>query len=115
MKPAQAEDGYYYEAAPRPPPNCPPRFCCAHDTSDKRVKGDPVSRDCKVCGITLQSSYKDFQLCPPCSEKEQKCMICCARAPNASTVEPPPAKAPTPMCPPRFCSEHDSSEKRVKC
>merc|ERR1719215_2473682 len=83
---AQADDGYDQQQAPAqgPPPMCPPRFCSAHDSSDKRVKGDPCFKDCKSCGIRLQSSYKDFQLCPPCSEEEQKCMICGTHAPNSS-------------------------------
>lgn len=67
---------------------CPPRFCCAHDSSEKRVKGDPEFKECKLCGITLQSSYKDFQFCPPCSEKDQKCMICGANAPKSSSYMP---------------------------
>jgi hypothetical protein len=95
MKPKEAEESYE-PSAPVPPPNCPPRFCCAHDTSDKRVKCDPVSRPCKICGIVLQSSYKDFQLCPPCSEKEHKCMICGEHAPNASSVAPAQPAAPPP-------------------
>lgn len=113
MKPQQADDQFEkYDTAP--PPNCAPRFCPSHDTSDKRVKGDPVSRDCKACGITLTSSYKDFRLCPPCSEKEQKCMICAAHAPKQTSVQPAAPPAPPPNCPPRFCCEHDSSDKRVK-
>lgn len=76
------------EASPQPPPMCPPRFCSAHNSSDKRVKCDPASRDCKKCGVTLQSSYQDFQLCPPCSETEQKCMICGSQAPTSSSYMP---------------------------
>jgi len=113
----QADDGYDQREAPAqgPPPMCPPRFCCAHDTSDKRVKGDPAYKDCKSCGINLQSSYKDFQLCPPCSDKEQRCMICGSNAPHSSSCQPPAAvQAPPPNCPPRFCCAHDSSDKRVK-
>lgn len=71
-----------------PPPMCPPRFCTAHDSSDKRVKGEPCFRDCQKCGIKMQSSYADFQLCPPCSEQEQKCMICGSHAPHSSTYIP---------------------------
>lgn len=67
---------------------CPPRFCCAHDSSEKRVKGDPEFKECKKCGITLQSSYKDFQFCPPCSDKDQRCMICGDNAPKSSSYMP---------------------------
>lgn len=117
MKPKEVDNGCDgHGATPAgPPPNCPPRFCCNHDTSDKRIKGDPVSRGCKSCGIQLTSSYKDFQLCPPCSEKEERCMICGVHASSPTSVEPPAPQGPPPMCPPRFCSAHDSSDKRVKC
>jgi hypothetical protein len=77
---------------PAPPPNCPPRFCSAHDTSDKRVKGEPVSRDCQNCGITLTSSYEGFKLCPPCSEKQQRCMICGCHASKQTCVDAGPQK-----------------------
>jgi hypothetical protein len=102
------------QGPPAPPPNCPPRFCSAHDSSEKRVKGDPVSRDCQNCGITLTSSYEGFKLCPPCSEKQQKCMICGCHAPKHTCGEPapPPPQGP-PNCPPRFCGGHDTSDKRV--
>jgi hypothetical protein len=75
-------------AAPGPPPLCPPRFCSAHDTSEKRVKCEPRFQDCGKCGIRLQSSYKDFKLCPPCSEQEQKCMICGSHAPQIGNYIP---------------------------
>lgn len=104
MKPKEVDDGYYDVVAPPvPPPNCPPRFCCAHDTSAKRVKGEPVTKECQYCGVTLTSSYEGFKLCPPCSEKEQKCMICCSPAPKPTDVTVPP-----PSCPHRA---HDNSDK----
>lgn len=116
LKPStQADDGHDQQQAQAqgPPPMCPPRFCCNHDTSDKRVKGDPAYRDCKSCGITLQSSYKDFQLCPPCSEKEQRCMICGVNAPKSSSYQPAaaPVQAQPPNCPPRSHGANDSSNK----
>lgn len=96
---APKQTNYEPASAQAPPPNCPPRFCCAHDSSDKRVKGDPCFKDCRNCGIKLQSSYKDFQLCPPCSEKEEKCMICGSNAPKSNSSMPAAptdrAQAPT--------------------
>lgn len=71
-----------------PPPMCPPRFCSNHDTSDKRVKCEPCAKSCKKCGVSIQSSYKDFQLCPHCSEADQKCMICGCSAPKSSSYMP---------------------------
>mmetsp|Transcript_94508 Transcript_94508/g.148765 ORF Transcript_94508/g.148765 Transcript_94508/m.148765 type:complete len:375 (-) Transcript_94508:136-1260(-) len=76
------------QVAAAPPPPCAPRFCCNHDSSDKRVKCEPVSRACKSCGMEVVSSYKDFQLCPPCSDKEQRCLICGTHAPKSSSYIP---------------------------
>jgi len=59
-----------------PPPPVAPRFCCDHDSSEKRVKCEPYFGKCKKCDMELQTSYSDFVLCPPCSEHERSCMIC---------------------------------------
>lgn len=65
-----------------PPPPVPPRFCVNHDTSDKREKCEPQMRECTRCKMKLQTNYRDFTMCPPCSEKEARCMICGANAPK---------------------------------
>lgn len=82
----------YGSAAPEPeapPAPCAPRFCNDHDSSEKREKTEPCFKECKKCGIRVQSSYKDFQLCPQCSDKDQKCMICGKHAPKACNYIPP--------------------------
>lgn len=76
-------------APPRPPPNVPPRFCPNHDTSQKRPKREPYVQTCMNCGMSMQTSYCDVQLCPPCSEMEKKCMICAKPAGKAGTYMPP--------------------------
>mmetsp|Transcript_15372 Transcript_15372/g.27443 ORF Transcript_15372/g.27443 Transcript_15372/m.27443 type:complete len:373 (+) Transcript_15372:158-1276(+) len=76
-------------APPQPPPNVPPRFCFNHDTSEKRPKREPYVQTCMICGMSMQTSYCDVQLCPPCSEKEKKCMICGKQAGRAGTYMPP--------------------------
>lgn len=77
------------QAAPEPPPNVPPRFCTDHDTSAKRPKGDPYWQTCECCGMSMQTSYLGVKLCPPCSEKNQKCMICNKPAGRAGNYMPP--------------------------
>lgn len=94
--PQEQDDGpeeYYYEtvpapqpAPPKPPP--PPRFCHNHDSSEKRQKREPHERECKGCGIMLQTSYSEFTLCPVCSDRHQACLICGCAAPNAGTYVP---------------------------
>merc|ERR1719401_323906 len=34
---------------PRPPSMVPPRYCCAHNTSEKRAKAQPRTWDCTTC------------------------------------------------------------------
>eukprot|EP00929_Paragymnodinium_shiwhaense_P100168 TRINITY_DN62299_c0_g2_i1.p1 TRINITY_DN62299_c0_g2~~TRINITY_DN62299_c0_g2_i1.p1 ORF type:complete len:420 (-),score=86.88 TRINITY_DN62299_c0_g2_i1:299-1558(-) len=79
---------------PPPPQMAPqvpvaPRFCCNHDTSEKRVKTEPCFKECKSCGVRLQTSYADFMLCPPCSDGQRRCMICGSGAQTASSYVPP--------------------------
>lgn len=71
-----------------PPPPVPPRFCSDHDSSDKRVKTAPHDVKCIKCGITYTTSYADALFCPPCSEKEKRCLICGKGAETASTYIP---------------------------
>merc|ERR1712061_465403 len=73
-------------ATPQAP--IPPRYCRAHDSSEKRVKIEPSLRECTQCHVKLQSNYSDFTFCPPCSDKQQKCMICGDHAPVAGSYIP---------------------------
>merc|ERR1719240_606555 len=46
---------------PRPPPTVPPRYCRKHNSSEKRVKGEPYQAECQHCKMRLLTSYKDFK------------------------------------------------------
>merc|ERR1719433_178002 len=70
--------------------NVPPRYCIAHNSSDKRRKMEPSAfRECTTCHMPVQTTYVGFTLCAPCSEKEKRCMICGACAPECSSYVPP--------------------------
>lgn len=74
----------------------PPRYCSSHDTSEKRLKTEPYTAECQCCKMKMQINYADFSFCAICSDKEQKCMICGAHAPNPGIARPlmPPAMPP---------------------
>jgi len=72
------------------PPPVPPRYCRNHDTSEKRTKVQPQMRECRSCHMIFQTNYSEVVLCPPCSEGEQRCMICGSSAPTAGSHCPPP-------------------------
>jgi hypothetical protein len=55
---------------------CRSRFCFAHDSSEKRPKVQPVLRECAMCRTKHWCSWRNFHMCPDCSDREQKCMIC---------------------------------------
>jgi len=112
---------------PEPGPPVPPRFCTAHDSSEKRVKGDPHFFECASCKTRIETNYAEAKLCPPCSEKEKRCMCCGADAPHPGGAMPggaagagPPAERARPGPPggpppqPLFCSRHCTSEQRPK-
>lgn len=117
----------------------PPRFCAAHGSSEKRPKVEPRTFQCENCRVQLQTNYAEARLCPPCSEREGRCMCCGAPAPlppgTVALGEPPAGQAPlnsmaarevTPLPPaplstaamlqqqPVFCSRHGKSELRPK-
>merc|ERR1719240_1174250 len=73
---------------PQPVAPVPPRYCCKHDSSEKRMKAEPTMRECTSCHVQLQTSYVDFCLCPHCSEKQQRCMLCGDSAPNSGSYIP---------------------------
>lgn len=103
-----------------------PRYCCLHDRSDKRKKGEPRVRGCKACHLHIETNYADMSFCPPCSQKLDRCMVCgnsATQAPPAWARFPPstaPVKAEEAsnvnrlQMPSRYCSRHDSTLKRAK-
>lgn len=71
-----------------PPPPVPPRYCSMHNSSEQRPKVEPRFRECMSCHLKVQTNYADFTLCPPCSEKEHRCMLCGKNAPQAGSYVP---------------------------
>jgi len=68
----------------------PPRYCPMHGSSEKRTKvGSPKFWDCTSCGRQVTTNYSSFALCPPCSEKDMRCMICGSPALEAGRYVPP--------------------------
>eukprot|EP00438_Fugacium_kawagutii_P016431 Skav210983 [mRNA] locus=scaffold1730:11347:12840:- [translate_table: standard] len=77
-------------AAPAPQAaDVAPRFCQKHFTSAQREKIDPTMRSCRQCGINITSTYAAMKFCPPCSNTEERCMICGDFAPVAGNYIPP--------------------------
>jgi len=67
----------------------PPRYCSCHDTSEKRMKAHTAHpQRCRVCNSTYVTSYAEFTLCAPCSERLHQCMICGAAAPVSGIYVP---------------------------
>lgn len=64
------------------PPTLPvtPRYCLAHNTSQKRIKIEPRLQECTSCHLNVQTSYANFALCPLCSSEKSQCVICGAIA-----------------------------------
>lgn len=73
---------------PVPPVLMAPRYCTAHDTSEKRMKIEPRLQECMGCHTNIQTSYADFTLCPGCSNLQKQCMICGASAPTVGSYVP---------------------------
>lgn len=94
------------QRAPPPAPAAPvpPRYCTRHGTSEQRVKVEPRMVECESCRTTVQTNYSEFTLCPACSDREQRCMLCGCGAPNAgnyvpaTTVTAQSPSEPTPAC-----------------
>lgn len=70
------------------PAQVPPRYCSRHNVSERRVKSEPQERQCQNCRMVLQTSYAEFTFCPPCSEQQQRCLICGDSAGNVGTYVP---------------------------
>lgn len=66
-------------------PQVPPKFCCKHDDSIKRVKAVPRDIQCQECGRDVVSNYQEFTLCAWCSDKTERCMLCGTNASNEKT------------------------------
>lgn len=102
----------------------PPRYCSKHDAAGKRLKEAPRQKECSSCRVGVLTSYLDFVLCPPCSERHRRCMICGADAPNAGSYVPAtavPLPHAEPVQPhalmpvlPKFCTTHSRREARHK-
>lgn len=61
-------------------------YCGEHDTSEKRVKGEPRLRACQSCGLQLRTNYSGLAFCPRCSAERRQCLVC-------GITVPPPAPA----------------------
>lgn len=88
--PEQEQQHYEARAGPPPAPAAPvaPRYCSQHSTSEHRTKVEPRFRECSSCRLRVQTNYEDFTLCPPCSDKEHRCMLCGKNAPQAGSYVP---------------------------
>jgi len=95
-------------------------YCQQHNSSDKRPKSDTGKVwHCRGCHVEVNTNYKEFAFCQPCSHREKRCMVCGEDARTFSsqmTVRPrepePPLQASS--VPPRYCAQHGSSERRHK-
>mmetsp|Transcript_38215 Transcript_38215/g.73415 ORF Transcript_38215/g.73415 Transcript_38215/m.73415 type:complete len:648 (+) Transcript_38215:68-2011(+) len=71
-----------------------PHYCSRHDSTLKRAKAEPKCRECTVCHMVVESNYAEFSLCPPCSDREHRCVLCgcpdVGVAPGGSCVVPLP-------------------------
>lgn len=79
--------------SPSPPqaqqgPPATPVFCYSHATSEQRPKVEPTTRECKSCQTRLQTNYMEFSLCPACSMRDDRCMICATPATNEVPILP---------------------------
>jgi len=68
-----------------------PVFCPKHGSSELRPKGVPQEHVCQSCSARLHSSYTKLALCPPCSARSGRCLICCdAEASGRELPQQPP-------------------------
>lgn len=77
-------------------------FCIAHGTSEQRQKVAPRMRECGGCHTSLQTNYSAVALCPSCSQRETRCMICGAQAQHQQRQPTPvPTRVGATSLPPR--------------
>mmetsp|Transcript_51465 Transcript_51465/g.111745 ORF Transcript_51465/g.111745 Transcript_51465/m.111745 type:complete len:797 (+) Transcript_51465:1388-3778(+) len=96
-------------------------YCKSHNTSSKRPKADSGKVwKCRGCLVEVNTNYKEFAYCQPCSQREMRCMVCGEDAENSSQMlvkpreEPQPQQLQASTVPPRYCEAHSSSERRTK-
>jgi len=110
-----------------------PKYCSKHNTTEKRKKCAPEKKACTKCHNKIQTNYAEFSLCPHCSEKDHRCMCCGAQAEGHCAAEATPKPKGLYSGPqgcaaeakaskdgqrhgnPRYCAEHNKSERRKKC
>jgi hypothetical protein len=104
--------------APAPPPTAHskethgnPKYCSRHNTSDKRKKCAPEKKACTKCHNKIQTNYAEFSLCPHCSNSDNRCMCCGAPSEGAEAKAAKGERHGNP----RYCAEHNKSERRKKC
>lgn len=73
---------------PVAPAPVPPRYCEEHGHSDKRSKVEPRFKECRGCRLKIQTNYAEFAYCPPCSERERRCMLCGSAASKPGSYIP---------------------------
>lgn len=112
-------------------PKIVPRYCNRHGSSEMRTKIAPRWLSCSSCHKRLQTNYSEFSLCPLCSDRDCRCMLCGNEATQFSAEDsaarpfqiPQQVQTRDPGSEsgnvlqnhaPRYCSEHKGSERRVK-
>lgn len=91
----------------QPPAPVPPRYCTDHGKSEQRMKVEPRFRECQSCRMKVQTNYSDFTLCPPCSDREQRCMLCGKQAPHAGNYVPAGQLGGPPVDEDRYGADRD--------
>jgi len=85
-KPASPEKGARTHGAPK--------YCVAHCKTEQRKKTKPQNKACTACQTVIQTNYREFALCPTCSEKNHSCM-CCGAGAVGTAPEPQAREAPS--------------------
>lgn len=53
-----------------------PAYCSAHLEPEDRQTGPACAAECNVCRGSVRTNYAQCTLCPYCSERERRCVIC---------------------------------------
>jgi len=91
-----AHPGMPMRASPVQAAPVAPRYCTKHGSSEQRVKVEPRMVECTVCHTKVQTNYEEFTMCPQCSDREQRCMLCGEHAPTAGNYVPAASVNPNP-------------------